>query len=198
VLAQVNDDNRYAFDQNCRVKAITLAAKLGLDSILSINFLCNAIYRPEICIRTTLETAQKTGFPTQRIMFEFTESERMSDCEQAKRIIDYYREAGFITGIDDFGAGYSGLNLLADFHTNIVKIDMGIIRNINADQRRQVIVKSCVKMLADLGAVPLAEGIETEAELHCLADLGVELMQGYYFAKPEFETLPEVTASAWR
>lgn len=80
ILSQVTDDNRYAFDQTCRVTAIELATELDLareDAYLSINFLPNAVYEPRACIKLTLETAMRTGFPVERIMFEFTESERV-------------------------------------------------------------------------------------------------------------------------
>ncbi|HAS3758148.1 TPA: EAL domain-containing protein, partial [Vibrio cholerae] len=99
---------------------------------------------------------------------------------------------GFQTAIDDFGSGYSGLNLLADFQTNIVKVDMGLIRNIHADQVRQSIMKNCLKLFSDLNIQPLAEGVESHAEFAWLKAAGVELMQGYYFAKPGFESLPSV------
>lgn len=66
IISQVNDDNRYLFDQHCRIKAIALAAKLGITSMLSINFLPNAIYTPERCIRTTLEAAEHYHFPQER------------------------------------------------------------------------------------------------------------------------------------
>jgi EAL domain-containing protein (putative c-di-GMP-specific phosphodiesterase class I) len=77
IISKVNDDNRYLFDQLCRVKAIALAAKLNIKSMLSINFLPNAIYNFERCIRTTLEAAKKYNFPSERIMFEFTEVEKL-------------------------------------------------------------------------------------------------------------------------
>jgi EAL domain-containing protein (putative c-di-GMP-specific phosphodiesterase class I) len=63
VFAHVHQGNRYRFDQMCRVKAIELAAKLGMQAKLSINFMPNAVYQPELCIRTTLEAAQRFGFP---------------------------------------------------------------------------------------------------------------------------------------
>lgn len=75
ILSQVNDENRYRFDQACRVKAIRLASELGIASYLSINFLPHAIYRPESCIRTTLEAASTYNFSTGRIIFEMTEAE---------------------------------------------------------------------------------------------------------------------------
>lgn len=99
---------------------------------------------------------------------------------------------GFKTAIDDFGSGYSGLGLLADFQTDVIKLDMGLIRNINCDKSRQCIIKNCLNLFQDLNITPLAEGVETKEEMSWLRDSGVELMQGYFFAKPGFESLPQV------
>jgi len=192
IISKVNESNRYAFDQLCRIKAIELAAKLGITSMLSINFLPNAIYKPERCIRTTLEAAKKYNFPIQNIMFEFTEVEKVEDTAHIKRVVDYYQSLGFKTATDDFGAGYSGLNLLADFQTDIIKLDMELIRDINSDKKRQLIVTHCLNMFKDLNITALAEGIETVEEYVWLKHAGVELMQGYLFAKPGFECLPNV------
>ncbi|WP_299267232.1 EAL domain-containing protein [uncultured Psychrosphaera sp.] len=192
IISKVNDKNRYLFDQLCRVKAIALAAKLKLDSMLSINFLPNAIYKPERCIRTTLEAAKKYGFPTKKIMFEFTEVEKIDDSSFIKEVVEFYKNAGFSTAIDDFGSGYAGLSLLADFQTSLVKLDMELIRNIDQDITRQHIIKNCINLFKDLNIKVLAEGIETKEEMLWLKANGIELMQGYLFAKPGFESLPEV------
>lgn len=192
VISKVNDDNRYLFDQLCRVKAISLAAELKLESILSINFLPKAVYKPERCIRTTIAAAKEYGFPIEKVMFEFTEVEKIEDSHFVKDIVEYYKSLGFKTAIDDFGSGYAGLGLLADFQTNIIKLDMELIRNINDDKARQFIIKNCLNLFRDLNIIPLAEGIETKAEMHWLQEAGIELMQGYLFAKPGFEHLPPV------
>ncbi|KYN79560.1 diguanylate phosphodiesterase [Vibrio cidicii] len=192
IISRITDENRYLFDQLCRVKAISLAAKLGIESMLSINFLPNAVYQPERCIRTTLEAAKKYDFPTENIMFEFTEVEKIEDSQHVERIVSYYQSLGFKTAIDDFGSGYSGLSLLADFQTNIVKLDMGLIRDIERDTTRQSIVTHCLAMFRDLNITPLAEGVESEGEYRWLKEAGVALMQGYLFAKPGFESLPSV------
>ncbi|MCE0494342.1 EAL domain-containing protein [Vibrio salinus] len=192
VISKVNKENQYMFDQLCRIKAITLAAKLNITTLVSINFLPNAVYRPERCIRTTLNVAKKCNFPIEKIMFEFTESEKFENNQHIKNIIQYYKSLGFKTAIDDFGAGYSGLNLLANFQSDIVKIDMGLIRNVDTDSTRQIIIKNCVAMLRELNISPLIEGIETKEEMLFLHNIGVDLMQGYYFAKPGFESLPTV------
>jgi EAL domain-containing protein (putative c-di-GMP-specific phosphodiesterase class I) len=192
VISRVNDDNRYRFDQLCRIKAIALASKLQITTMLSINFLPNAIYQPERCIRTTLQAARDYNFPTEQIMFEFTEVEKVTDTQHIKHIVEYYKTLGFKTAIDDFGSGHSGLNLLADFQTDIIKLDMELLRNIDHDPIRQIIVKNCVQMFQQLNITPLAEGVETRGEMQFLRDIGIELMQGYYFAKPGFESLPVV------
>lgn len=195
IISKVNDDNRYLFDQLCRVKAIALASQLKLESILSINFLPKAIYKPERCIRTTFEAAKRYGFPTEQIMFEFTEVEKIENADFVKEIVEYYKSMGFTTAIDDFGSGYSGLGLLADFQTNIIKFDMELIRNVDRDTSRQSIIKNCLNLFNDLNITPLAEGIETKEEMTWLRDSGVALMQGYLFAKPVFEKLPQVKFS---
>lgn len=192
VIAHVTDDNRYRFDQLCRIKAIALAAKLELKGMLSINFLPNAVYRPERCIRTTLQAAREHRFPIEQIMFEFTEVEQMLDGQHVRKIVDHYRTLGFKTAIDDFGAGYSGLNLLTDFRPDIIKLDMHLLRGIDQDTTRQAIVRHCLALFAELNITALAEGIETRSEMTCLRMMGVRLMQGYLFAKPGFESLPDV------
>jgi EAL domain-containing protein (putative c-di-GMP-specific phosphodiesterase class I) len=192
ILAQVTDQNRYQFDQACRVKAIQLAAELQIDSYVSINFLPNAIYRPELCIRTTIEAAESFGFPLNKIIFEVTEVEKVKDAQHLTRVIEYYQARGFLTAIDDFGSGYAGLNLLADFRPNIIKIDMFLIRNIDRDRVRQTLVKGIVQICQELDIQVIAEGIETQEEFKALESLGIEYFQGYYFARPGFQSLPEV------
>jgi len=186
VLAQVNEANRYRFDQACRVKAIKGAAELGLAERLSINFLPNAIYRPEICIRTTLEAARMHGFPVKRIIFEVTEGERVEDGPWFAEVLREYQRIGFLTAIDDFGAGYAGLKLLSDFQPDVIKLDMDLIRGLDTDARRRHIVNHLVRLCADLGVTVIAEGVETVAERNALLDLGITLMQGYLFARPQF------------
>ena len=194
VFKHVNDENRYAFDQACRVKAVYLASKLKIPSLLSINFMPNAVYRPELCIRTTLAAAKEFGFPLQRIMFEVTESERVGDVPHLHSIISHYKEQGFLTALDDFGAGFSGLNMLADLEVDTLKIDMHLARDIDTHERKQAIVKGIVSTCTDLGIKVIAEGVETHNEFKTLRSLGIDLFQGYFFARPSYEALADI---AW-
>jgi EAL domain-containing protein (putative c-di-GMP-specific phosphodiesterase class I) len=192
IFQQVHAENRYRFDQSCRVKAIHLASRLGIRSLLSINFMPNAVYRPELCIRTTLAAAERYGFPVERIVFEITEGEKVEDHAHLRGIIECYRQQGFLTAIDDFGAGYSGLNLLAELQTDLLKLDIALVRNIDKDKSRRAIVKGVLQVCSELAIRVIAEGVETRDEYAVLRRLGVELFQGYYFAKPAFQRLVEV------
>ncbi|MGB2924361.1 MAG: EAL domain-containing protein [Limnothrix sp.] len=193
VFSNVTEQNRYRFDQSCRVKAIELAAGLDIPCFLNINFLPNAVYDPELCIRTTLETAERYKLPISQIIFEITESEKIEDISHLKRIVEYYKKRGFKTAIDDFGAGYAGLNLLSEIQTDFIKLDMALVRGIDQDSIRQAIVKGVLQVSNEISSTIIAEGVETQAELAALESLGIELFQGFYFAKPCFQALADVT-----
>lgn len=197
VLAQVNQANRYRFDQACRVKAIKSAAQLGAAGRLSINFLPNAVYKPELCIRTTLEAARAHDFPVDRIIFEVTEGERVEDGPWLATILREYKRCGFLTAIDDFGAGFAGLTLLADFKPDLIKIDMELVRKVDTSASRQAIVRALVRLCDDMGIQVIAEGIETAGERDFLHDAGIRLMQGYLFGKPVFQGVVGADAIAW-
>lgn len=197
VLAQVNEHNRYRFDQACRVKAIKGASELHMQEHVSINFLPNAIYKPEVCIRTTLEAARTHDFPLERIIFEVTEGERIEDGPWFAEILREYKRCGFKTAIDDFGAGYAGMKLLSDFQPDLIKIDMDLIRHVDTNRARQAIVHSLVRLCEELDIQVIAEGIETPAERDFLRDAGIHLMQGYLFARPAFRATAAIDPSAY-
>jgi len=192
VLSKITDENRYAFDQGCRVKAITLAARLEMNALLSINFLPNAVYQPAACLQKTFEAAERAQFPLHHLMFEVTENEPSRDIGHLQKIFTEYKKHGMITAIDDFGAGHSGLNMLADFQPDVLKIDMALTRAINTDSVRFEITRSIVGLCKTLHISVIAEGVETLPEALTLKGLGVRLFQGYLFAKPALERLPDI------
>jgi EAL domain-containing protein (putative c-di-GMP-specific phosphodiesterase class I) len=195
VLSQVTKENQYAFDQNCRVAAITTAVQLGLAETgarLSINFMPGAVYSPAACIKLTLDTARSCNFPVDRLIFEITEGEEVKDKAHLLAIVNEYRRRGFKVALDDFGAGYSGLNLLADLPVDHLKLDIELVRNLPERPRALTIVKSVLAMAEALGQDVVAEGVETVEEYLTVRRCGIRLMQGYLFARPAFERLPEV------
>jgi EAL domain-containing protein (putative c-di-GMP-specific phosphodiesterase class I) len=201
ILSQVQPEQKYRFDQDCRVKAIELASRLfppDENLKLSINFMPNAVYEPVACLRATLVAATRYDFPTSSIMFEFTENEEVTDTAHLVDITTEYRKQGFTTAIDDFGAGHAGLGLLVEFQPDVIKIDMKLVRGVDVDPARQAVVTGIVGIARQLGITVLAEGVETEAEFMFLKSQDIRLFQGYWFARPVFEALAPVqlTSSA--
>lgn len=128
-------------------------------------------------------------------MLEVIEGEQVEDNVDLDNILREYRKLGLKTAIDDFGAGYSGLNLLADYQPDYIKLDRQLISKIDRDIRKRAIVKGIIQVCRELDVGLIAEGIETASEYRTLRDVGIHLQQGYYFARPVFETLPEVDAA---
>ena len=192
ILEQVTKDLMYRFDQACRIKAIELASKLGMQEKLSINFLPNAVYEPRACIQATLETAHRVGWPTEQLNFEITETERVKDRGHMRRIIESYREMGFTTSLDDFGNGYANLDLLTDLRPDTLKLDRDLVMECDSSNRRQAILRSLVALAKTLGTQLIAEGVETREESRCLLALGIPMQQGYYFSYPNLEALADI------
>ena len=195
VLSRVTEENRYAFDQSCRVKAISLASRLGVaaqGAKLSVNFMPGAVYSPAACIQQTLKAAGENDFPLDSLIFEITEDEKVSDTRHLQRIVDEYKKHGFTVALDDFGAGYSGLDLLSELDVDKVKIDARLVRNVHTRPKAAAIIRGIVAMCQEVGISVVGECVETVDEYDLLRGAGISLMQGYLFAKPAFESLPPV------
>jgi EAL domain-containing protein (putative c-di-GMP-specific phosphodiesterase class I) len=197
ILAQVNATNRYAFDQACRIKAIEMASQLGVTCELNINFLPNAVYEPSTCIRATLATARRTGFPLDRLTFEIVEHEDIVEIEHLRRIISEYKRQGFKVALDDFGTAYSGLHRLAELRPDILKLDRSLIMNCDEDSARLTIIASVARLCHDLNIKLVIEGVERVGEVMALQMAGARFMQGFYFAKPSFEAAVSNDAIKW-
>ena len=190
VINRYPADRMAAFDAACRAKAIEVAARIGLHTHLNLNFLPSAASNPIVGLDSTIEAANRHSFPLDRIIVEATEGEVIGDHAKFAKTVNEYRRAGMRFAIDDFGAGYSGLNLLAEFQPDIVKLDMGLVRDIQSHGPRQAIVRAIAQVCVDLGIDFVVEGVETVDEFSWFNDLGVNLYQGYLFAKPMFEAMP--------
>ena len=179
-----DNDLLFQVDRQARESALRCAAAEGIASHLFVNFVPTAIYDPVHCLQSTVGWASKLGFDPGRLVFEVVETERVGDLDHLKRILDFYRDAGYRVALDDVGSGYASLNLLATLKPDIIKIDMEIVRGIDADPQRQSVFRALVGIARDLGIQVLAEGIETQAELAYVVGEGADLVQGYLFARP--------------
>jgi blue light- and temperature-responsive anti-repressor len=189
VLTSLHPLRMHAFDRAARIQAIALAASLGLDTGLSLNFMPHALETLPDAISSTIDAARSAGIAERRIYLEVTEGELIRDLAGFSKNINQYRTSGMQLAIDDFGAGHSGLNLLADFQPDVIKIDMYLVRHIDSNGPRQAIVRAVIQVCGDLGIDVIAEGVETELEYRWFKRSGVRLFQGYFFGRPAFESL---------
>ena len=190
VLDSVPVRAKYQFDADSRAAAIALAVRLGLDCHLNLNFLPQGLYASNASVTSTLAAAARHALPIDRVILEITEGEVIADYAHLAQQLNEFRSMGLKVAIDDFGAGYSGLNMLADFQPDQIKIDMKLVRGIEKHGPRQAIVRAVVQV-ADLGIDVIAEGVESLEESVWFAEHGVRLFQGYLFAKPGFQILPQ-------
>ncbi|SPJ34024.1 Blue light- and temperature-regulated antirepressor BluF [Kushneria phyllosphaerae] len=195
ILSQVTANELYAFDQACRVRAIEMASQLGMTSKLSINFLPNAVYEPRACIRATLKVAERVGWSLNNLIFEITENEHVADRDHLRHIVEEYHEMGFTVALDDFGTGHANLDLLTVLTPHHLKLDRVLISGIGQDVRRQHLVRHIALMAASLEIGLVAEGVETLEEASWLYRQGIMRHQGYYYARPAFEALPDIDPS---
>jgi FOG: EAL domain len=140
VFARINNINIYRFDQLCRMKAIELAARHKLKTRLSINFMPGAVYSPARCLRSTLETASRFDFPIERICFEVVESRKVQNLDYLQDIINTYQNLGFSTIFDDFGTGFASYEWLAVLNPDAIKIDMSVVRDVDKQKKKQIIL----------------------------------------------------------
>ncbi|RKP51826.1 EAL domain-containing protein [Pararobbsia silviterrae] len=190
VLAGVALPLRYHFDQAIRERAFNAAMSLGLSTRLSINCLPNALLRHDRNIQRTVEAAEASGMSMRDVIFEIVEDEHIDDQKALAHVFRAHRDLGFKTALDDFGAGYASLSLLADLHPDIVKVDIALVKGVDIDTTRQKIVRGALAICRDLGIEIIAEGVETTGERDFFASEGVTLMQGFLFARPAMRALP--------
>ena len=128
-----------------------------------------------------------------RLRIEITETVMMTEAESRMAILSKFRESGFIVEMDDFGSGYSSLNQLKDMPLDVLKIDMKFLSKAEDNHRAETILRNVLRLSSDLGLFSLTEGVETEDQYKMLNEMGCNLFQGYYFAKPmsvaDFEKL---------
>ncbi len=189
LAAQLN--KLWELEKLCRIKALMHAKEKPLHTKLFLNVDPNNIYDPKFQEGFTCEMLQKYGFHPNDIIFEVTEKSSIHDMEAFREVVNHYRKQHYHIAVDDFGAGYSGLNRICSFFPNFIKIDMELIRNIQDDAVKKSAVGSIVKLCQDSGIHSIAEGIESEEELCTLIRLGIDYGQGFFLAKPSerFEKL---------
>jgi EAL domain-containing protein (putative c-di-GMP-specific phosphodiesterase class I) len=175
----------HQLDQRARRLAISAAAAyLPQSSRVFINFLPNTIYDPEICLRTTMEAACKHDIPLSRLVFEVVETEQIPDMENLCKILDYYKDRGASTAIDDMGAGFAKADYIGALRPDFVKLDREFMLIAEATSQGRLAMDEIIRASHAINAKVIAEGIETSAQMKMCVQSGVDYLQGFLFAKP--------------
>lgn len=170
-------------DRIGRTTALRCAADWLGDKLLFINFVPSAIYRPEVCLRTTEQAAFEAGLAMDQLVFEVTESEQISDIGHLSRVFDYYRERGCKVALDDLGSGFSSLTKLVQLRPDVVKLDRELVQGL-PDTVSRAVIDAIVRMTHSYGGLVLAECVETAEQVQAATELGVDLAQGWFFGRP--------------
>ncbi|WP_409305179.1 EAL domain-containing protein [Peribacillus sp. SCS-155] len=172
-------------DQKARETAIRSRVGKVEDGIKSfINFLPSTIYNPEYCLQHTFQIVEKYDVSPEDLVFEVVETEKIKDIEHLKNIFKVYKREGMKVALDDFGAGFSTMEVLLALTPDYVKVDRASIMFCDQDLEKQRFLKELAAVSRSLGIATLAEGIERKEELEFCRELGMDLAQGYYIGKP--------------
>lgn len=166
--------------------------RYGIVLPVSVNMSRAEMFNPDL--KDNLDVLLKLNcLDPSNLKLEVTESAYTDNAEELISVIDKLRAGGFEIEMDDFGAGYSSLNMLSSLPIDVLKMDMKFIRNVERDAGSFRMIELVLDIAKYLGVPVVAEGVETEEQLKLLRDAGCELVQGYYFSKPlpaeEFEEL---------
>ncbi len=174
----------------CACEILSRWSEKGKRLFISVNISPKDFYFMDVFDEIRMLT-EDYGIDPSLLRIEITETVMMTEAEERMRILQQFRDAGYIVEMDDFGSGYSSLNMLKDMPVDVLKLDMKFLARGGDDERAQTIIQNIIHLSDDLGIVSLTEGVETEDQFRMLARMHCILFQGYHFAKPmsveEFE-----------
>ncbi len=153
------------------------------DAYISVNLSSRDFYFLNI-YQVFTELVKKYEISPKNLKLEITETAVMMDFERQLELIHKLREFGFVVEMDDFGSGYSSLNMLKDIHVDVLKLDMAFLQKNQDTDRGKKILQMVIGLSRQLGIPVISEGVETMEQVSFLSEMGCEIFQGFYFAKP--------------
>jgi len=181
-------DLMFQVDLAARRSAVAAyGARQGGESRVFIDFAPTSIYDPAYCLKTTFQAVPAAGIRPDQVVFEVTESEHVGDLATLTDVLAHYREAGFGVALDDLGSGYASLNLLHVLKPDFVKLDMELIRDVDARPHKAALAGKLLEAAAAMGIRTVAEGVETGGEYRWVRDHGADLVQGFLIERPDPE-----------
>lgn len=183
--AAAEADVLFELDRLCRKKALINSRSINPGHKLFINCFPTAVHDPEFRDAYLTSFLDEVKINPVNIVLEITEREAIENYELFKEAVSYYSGLGFSIAVDDTGTGYSGLETLFELRPDFIKVDMSIVRGIDKNKVKQELAKALIALSKELNSTVIAEGIETEEELHALREIGVKIGQGFLFAGPD-------------
>lgn len=175
--------DEYVWEQACRFQQGLMQTHPEIDLPVSVNISRVDLYNPRLC-DTLCGLCKRYGIPSRRMEVEITESSYVEDAQMLRSLTERLHALGFVVEMDDFGSGYSSLNMLNEIPVDVLKLDMRFLYGVQQNKRSFAILKSIVSMSRDLNLKVIAEGVETEAQARFLAGVGCKSAQGYYYHRP--------------
>ena len=186
--------DRYVWEEAAKQMA-AWRDKYGIEIPVSVNVSRIDVYAPDF-VDNFKALVARYGLRPENYCLEITESAYTEDSEQLLGVVEKVREEGFPVEMDDFGSGYSSLNMISMLPIDALKMDMNFIRNMHTrGSKNNRIIELMIDIAHYLGVPVVAEGVETQEQVELLRHMGCNIVQGYYFSKPvtpeEFETFIE-------
>lgn len=164
-------------------KQLSIWQKQGIDLYIAVNISAKDFYYLDL-YNVFTELVKKYDISPKKLKLEITETVLMHDISIHSKILTKLQEFGFYIEMDDFGSGYSSLNLLKNIKMDVLKIDMAFLKKTNNLEKSQAIIESVIKMAKELGMTIITEGIEEQSHIDFLTKCGCDIFQGYFFSKP--------------
>jgi len=174
-------------DRLCRESALSgFATMAGIDPelILFVNVDVSNLSRSAAESNALIKLTEEYGLPPERVVIEIIEN-KIQDASALQRFVSAHRKRGFLIALDDMGTGYSNLDRISAIKPDIIKLDRSLIQDIDREYHKQELFDFFIKMAHRIGVFVVVEGIETEAEALTCLERGADLVQGFYFARPQ-------------
>ncbi|GAB6175028.1 hypothetical protein JCM15765_45060 [Paradesulfitobacterium aromaticivorans] len=178
----------YPIETLCRRKAISSSSHiLHPQELLFLNINPQVLTDPDFASGQTRMLLEEQKLNPSDVVLEITERSAIEDFNVFREALAHYRNQGYLIALDDVGAGYSSLQSIAELHPDFLKVDRSLITNVNQDPTKWALLETFVTFSKRIGCQVIAEGVETEEEMRTVVQLGVDYIQGYYIARPDFD-----------
>ena len=173
-----------ALDEAACLTAIDAASFNCLNTHVFINFNPRWIDESKKCLNKTIVAINDSGIPPERFVFEVVESDEITDLDRLVRILDLFSEQGYRVALDDIGDGYSSLTLMSRIKPDYIKLDMGLVRDVDRDSYKSCVASKLLELARELDLKTVVEGVERPDEWEWAVRHGADYAQGYLFARP--------------